>query len=290
MRFLLLLSLSLTSLEISVPPCRSVSLSLNSRVSTLAEETSTDDDDIRTTSHHLINTSVLLTKTVTLVIQANTWSHDEPVKALVMSTHVSLSNESNNKVLVGFGNVDGLLSVLTSSERALRTELSEHEQTTWLISSFLSGLLETLNDTGSCDSVGISDVGPLCDFENSTGILVLDCVSNVGKLAVLKDKEVMLLSELLERDNGALKGEVVDDVDVGLDKTDVWTKSVHEGEELIGGFHVDGGTKVGLLLLHDGEKTLGKRRGVSLGSLGVTECGDHCIRVSVVVTRPNLGI
>ncbi|KAH3683830.1 hypothetical protein WICPIJ_005204 [Wickerhamomyces pijperi] len=102
-----------------------------------------------------------------------------------------------------------------------------------------STFLQTLHDTLASDTVGIGDVGPLGDLVGPTGELGLDGVPDIGELTVFKDQKVVLLSERLQRLDGALDGEIVDDVDVGLDETQVWPQCVDQFQELSGGSDIN---------------------------------------------------
>lgn len=92
--------------------------------------------------------------------------------------------------------------------------------------------------------MGVCDVTPGGDFVDTTRVLELDSVANVCKLAVFKDEEVVALSEGEQREDGVLVGEVLDDIDVGLDEADVWAQGIDELEELLCSGDVDGCAEV----------------------------------------------
>mmetsp|Transcript_26439 Transcript_26439/g.86717 ORF Transcript_26439/g.86717 Transcript_26439/m.86717 type:complete len:213 (-) Transcript_26439:550-1188(-) len=96
----------------------------------------------------------------------------------------------------------------------------------------------------------VCEIAPVCNLVHSRGVLHRHGVSDVRKLAVLKDEKVVLFRERCERWPKGCGVEIGVDVDVRLEAADVRSDGVRHGEQLRGGVDVRRHAQVGLLARH----------------------------------------
>lgn len=85
--------------------------------------------------------------------------------------------------------------VITAGQGPLGTHLCYQQTAT---AQGLSYGAQTLHHSGSRHHMGVHDMGPGWNLVQSTFILVFDSVSNVSKLAVFEDEEVVLVGQSLQ--------------------------------------------------------------------------------------------
>lgn len=165
-------------LQVCLPSLRSVTLGLilNLLLVRLAVDPSADDDHVTSAvQDDFLWRPVLLTHLVSLDIQPNTRSQDHKVLILLSTRRVLLVNplhgdetKDESFILVSPSHLNGLASVVTSSEVTLTRHLGEDEETS--VERLANGG-ETGDDTVTRNWVRVCDVGPRSDFVNSRRVL-----------------------------------------------------------------------------------------------------------------------
>lgn len=196
-------------------------------------DTTAGNNKVRTTADCRLGSLILLAQLVTLRREVHTGSEDDKVFILV-GTHTGGNvgqsaggNEAQHETLVFACVVDGGRGVITRSEGALGGHFGENEETAVRTVGEVGGLGslgQSLDNTLSGKNGTVDNVRPFGDAECTAVVLLLYSVANVDKFAVLKDEEVVLLSEGLEAIDG-LGTKVGEDVNMGFDNGNVGTEA-----------------------------------------------------------------